>query len=142
MRALADALPEIAGERAPVVAVMSALGDKDVDAMAAALSSPVSEVVATRSSHARAIDSGGLADRLEQAGLAARPVGDPAAAIEAARGLAGKGGLVVICGSLYLLRDVYPLVMGMSDVSADAGGMLARAATRPGHDADRAAIPE
>lgn len=141
MRALADALPEIAEQRAPVVAVISALGDKDVDAMAAALKLPVVEAIATRSSHARAIEADGLAERLSRAGLVTSHVHDPTAALDAARCRAGEGGLVVVCGSLYLLRDIYPLIMGMMGTgTADADGIFARAAHRPGADSDRAAL--
>ncbi|MGI9539288.1 MAG: hypothetical protein ACR2N6_03980, partial [Miltoncostaeaceae bacterium] len=92
---------------------------------------------------ARAIAAQGLAERLSGAGLTTTPVDDPAAALDAARERAGRSGLVVVCGSLYLLRDVYPLIMGMvGAASTEADAIFARAAHRPGARSRRAAIPE
>jgi dihydrofolate synthase / folylpolyglutamate synthase len=110
MEAMVASLPaELAGRRP--VAVVSVLGDKDAGAMVGALRGVVAEVVATRSSHARAVPSDALAARAREAGVPARAVEDPAAALAAARGLAGPEGAVLVAGSLYLLADLRPLVV-------------------------------
>lgn len=105
MLAMVASLPaELAGRRP--VAVVSVLGDKDAGAMVGALRGVVSEVVATRSSHARAVPAAALAARAREAGLRARAVDEPAAALQEARALAGAGGAVLVAGSLYLLADL------------------------------------
>ena len=110
MEAMVASLPaELAGRRP--VAVVSVLGDKDAGAMVGALRGVVAEVVATRSSHARAVPSEALAARAREAGVPARAVEDPAAALAAARDLAGPEGAVLVAGSLYLLADLRPLVV-------------------------------
>jgi dihydrofolate synthase/folylpolyglutamate synthase len=107
MEAMVGSLPpELAVRR--TVAVVSVLGDKDAGAMVGALRGVVAEVVATRSSHARAVPSADLAARAREAGLAARAVEDPVAALAVARGLAGPDGAVLVAGSLYLLADLRP----------------------------------
>jgi dihydrofolate synthase/folylpolyglutamate synthase len=101
--ALADALPEIVGER-PLTAVISILDDKDAHAMLDALLPAVENVVFTRTSNPRALPPGTLAH------LAGRPdavtVGDPQAAVERAKDLAGPGGAVLVTGSIYLIADL------------------------------------
>ena len=109
MEAMVASLPaELAGRRP--VAVVSVLGDKDAAAMVGALRGVVSEVIATRSSHARAVPSQELAARAREAGIPARAIEDPAAALAAARELAGAGGAVLVAGSLYLLADLRPQI--------------------------------
>ena len=105
MEAMVASLPaELAGRRP--VAVVSVLGDKDAGAMVGALRDVVAEVVATRSSHARAVPADDLAARAREAGIPARAVQDPGAALEAARALTGPDGAVLVAGSLYLLADL------------------------------------
>lgn len=107
MEAMVQSLPAVLAGRRPV-AVVSVLGDKDAGAMVAALRGAVAEMVATRSSHARAVPAGALAARAREAGVPARAVEDPAAALAAARELAGPDGAVLVAGSLYLLADLRP----------------------------------
>jgi dihydrofolate synthase/folylpolyglutamate synthase len=101
--ALADALPEIVGDR-PLTAVISILDDKDAHAMLDALLPAAENVVFTRTSNPRALPPGTLAH------LAGRPdavtVGDPRAAVERAKDLAGPGGAVLVTGSIYLIADL------------------------------------
>lgn len=112
MEALVAALPEIAGGRRPV-AVVSLLADKDADAMLAMLAPRCEAVVATRSAHRRARPAAEVAAAARRGGRPAEVVEDPAAALDRARALAGPGGLVLVCGSLYLLVDLRPrLVAG------------------------------
>lgn len=105
MEAMVASLPaELAGRRP--VAVVSVLGDKDAGAMVGALRDVVAEIVATRSSHARAVPAEALAARAREAGVPSRAVDDPGAALDEARALAGPDGAVLVAGSLYLLADL------------------------------------
>ena len=106
MAAMVEALPEVVGGRHPVVAVVSVLGDKDAAAMAAALTTVADRVVATRSSHARAVPAEVLAEIVRAYGRPADAVDGPVAALEAARVAAGPDGVVLVAGSLYLLADL------------------------------------
>jgi dihydrofolate synthase / folylpolyglutamate synthase len=103
MAALADALPEVIGDR-PLTVVVSILDDKDARAMLGALLPLAENVVFTRTSNPRALPPGTLAH------LAERPdgvtVGNPKAALERARELAGPGGAVLATGSIYLIADL------------------------------------
>jgi dihydrofolate synthase/folylpolyglutamate synthase len=101
--ALADALPEVVGDR-PLTAVISILDDKDAHAMLDALLPAAENVIFTRTSNPRALPPGTLAH------LAGRPdavvVGNPRAALEQAKDLAGPGGAVLATGSIYLIADL------------------------------------
>ena len=103
MAALADALPEVTGER-PLTVVVSILDDKDARAMLGALLPAAENVVFTRTSNPRALPPGTLAH------LAERPdavtVGNPKAALERAKQLAGPDGAVLATGSIYLIADL------------------------------------
>ena len=83
----------------PVVAVVSILGDKDAAGHGRRRSRGVAErVVATRSSHSRAVPSDELAALARALGRPAEAVDPPAAALAAAREAAGPGGVVVVAG--------------------------------------------
>jgi dihydrofolate synthase/folylpolyglutamate synthase len=103
MAAVADALPEVVGDR-PLTVVVSILDDKDAHAMLDTLLPLAENVVFTRSSNRRALSPGTLAH------LAERPdavtVGDPKAALERAKELAGPTGAVLATGSIYLIADL------------------------------------
>jgi dihydrofolate synthase / folylpolyglutamate synthase len=105
MEAMAAALPEVVGRRRPV-AVVSALGDKDLAAMVRALAGACRAVVATRSSHPRAVDPRTIVRLAEAEGISAAAVEPPLRAVERARRRAGARGAVLVCGSLYLLADL------------------------------------
>jgi dihydrofolate synthase/folylpolyglutamate synthase len=111
MEALARSLPGVIDGRRPSVAVVSVLGDKDAAAMVAALAPVVDLVIATRSSHARAVDAAALAALARAAGAQARAVDDPSQALAAARDRTGSEGVVVVAGSLYLLADLRPRIV-------------------------------
>src|SRR3954463_12631271 len=103
MAAVADALPELIGDR-PLTVVVSILDDKDASAMLGALLPQAENVVFTRTSNPRALPPGTLAH------LAERPdavtVGDPKTALERAKELAGTSGAVLATGSIYLIADL------------------------------------
>ena len=104
--ALADALAGLGDSRHPRVAVMSVLVDKDLTHILAPLAPHIDMVIATRSHHDRARAPEDVAAGAAAAGLPARVEPDPVAALARARSAAGDDGLVVICGSLYLLVDL------------------------------------
>lgn len=108
MAALVAELDEVRSGRGPVVAVVSALAQKDLRGMVAALAPAASLVVATRSSHPQAAAAERLAGLAREAGAAALAVEPPAAALARARAEAGPTGTVLIAGSLYLLGDLRP----------------------------------
>jgi dihydrofolate synthase/folylpolyglutamate synthase len=113
-RALAEALPEVEGDR-PVVACLAVLADKDVDAIVAALAPRIEAMVATEIPAERLRDVGrpdSAAVSTERLARAARAAGiatveevtDPAAAVRRARELAAeRAGVALISGSHYLL---------------------------------------
>ncbi|MEQ8834599.1 MAG: cyanophycin synthetase [Miltoncostaeaceae bacterium] len=104
--ALVEALPAMVGSARPLVGVMSVLGDKDVEAMCAALVPHLDAVVATGSHHPRARAAGDVAAAVTAAGGVAHTAPHPEAALARARELAGARGVVVVAGSLYLLGDL------------------------------------
>ncbi|MGD9694365.1 MAG: folylpolyglutamate synthase/dihydrofolate synthase family protein [Thermoleophilia bacterium] len=129
MAATTAALPAVLGDRRPVVAVVSVLGDKDAAAMMASLAPVADVVLATRSSHARAVPPDDLMTIARAAGIDARPAAEPHDAVREARALAGPAGAVVVVGSLYLLADVRSRLVPETDGTP---AMLARA--RKGND--------
>ena len=110
-RALAAALPGIAAGRR-VVLLVSIVDDKDPAAILAALAPAASAIVATRSDNPRALPASKLAAVATP--LAAEVVADddPDAALAEARRRAGPGGLVVVCGSMFLVGMLRARVRG------------------------------
>jgi dihydrofolate synthase / folylpolyglutamate synthase len=101
MARLVAELPELVGGREPRVAVFSTLGEKDVVGMVRLLSGVCEVIVSTQSTNPRVLPAAELA---AVAGGEAEP--DPVKARERAIQLAGSGGAVIVCGSLYLLHDL------------------------------------
>jgi len=118
VEAMAASLRSVVGRRT-TVAVMSVLGDKDAAAMVTPLAARCETMVATRSSHPRAAAPDVLMHLATLAGMRGETVEDPLEAISRARMLAGRGGAVLVCGSLYLLADVRPGVMAGAAGAAD-----------------------
>ena len=105
-QALADALPEVVGDR-PIVGVIGVLDDKDAAGMLRALLPLCSHAVFTRSRNPRSLSPAtlvSLSAKLD--GPPAETIGDPAAAVERARELAGPDGAVIATGSIYLIADL------------------------------------
>ena len=126
MEALSSVVPDVLPDGEPV-AVVSVLGDKDVGAMMAALAPACGRVIATRSTHRRSASAEYVAEHARRAGLEADSIEDPAAAVRRALAVAGAGGRVLVCGSLYLLLDVRS---GLVAAGAEAPATLARARGR------------
>jgi dihydrofolate synthase / folylpolyglutamate synthase len=110
MEAMVDSLASVVGRRRPV-AVVSALGDKDLGAMIAPLARRCRAVVATRSRHQRAVAPDTIVRMAREAGLPAEAVASPRAAVDRAARWAGRRGAVLVCGSLYLLADLRPILV-------------------------------
>jgi dihydrofolate synthase / folylpolyglutamate synthase len=91
-RALAEALPEVAGER-PVVAILAILADKDARAMIEALAPALTHVICTELPTARAVDG---------------PGADPYGGKSGRRRGFGAGDLVEICAEAGLSAEVEP----------------------------------
>ena len=121
--ALADALPEVAGDR-PVVALLAVLAEKDIDGIARALAPAVTRAVCTEppsfpssladgtktadiwrsSSRRQSTSATALARVCERAGVDAEAEPDFDAAIRRARALAAElGGVLLVAGSHYAL---------------------------------------
>lgn len=109
--ALVAALPDLTGTRRPRAGVVSVLADKDVRAMMSSLSPHLDTVVATGSHHGRALPADEVARAARAAGMEATVEPDPALALDRARRLAGRDGVVIVAGSLYLLVDIRPEVI-------------------------------
>ena len=108
MAALAEALDDpFAAGRAPVVAVVSILDDKDAAGMLATLLPRCDALVLTASQNPRALPPPPLQSLAGQlGGPPSEVIRAPHAALERARELAGAGGLVVATGSIYLVADL------------------------------------
>jgi dihydrofolate synthase/folylpolyglutamate synthase len=105
--ALAQALPELVGERRPAVLVMSVLDDKDAAGMLAALLPAFDRVVFTRCANPRALSPATLESLAAKlGGPASETVAGPHAAMARAREIAGADGAVVATGSIYLIADL------------------------------------
>jgi len=108
MAALAESLAEpFAVGRAPVVAVVSILDDKDAAGMLGALLPAIDALVLTSSQNPRALPPPTLQSLAQQlGGPPSELVRDPRAAVQRARELAGGGGVVLATGSIYLVADL------------------------------------
>jgi dihydrofolate synthase/folylpolyglutamate synthase len=107
MAALAEALPEFAAGRR-LVACLSVLDDKDATEMLRTLLPRCDALVTTRAQTPRALPPATLASLCAQLGFAGTVeiVGEPRAALERARTLAGLDGVALATGSIYLIADL------------------------------------
>ena len=105
--ALARALPELVGQRRPVVLVASVLDDKDAAGMLGALLPVFDRAVFTRCANPRALSPGTL-DTLaaKLGGPPSETVAGAQAAVARAREIAGPDGALVVTGSIYLIADL------------------------------------
>ena len=106
MGAMVDAARELIGER-PCVAVFAAMRNKDVSAMAAGLSELTRDVVVTAPAVGRATPTEELSRLFDPP---AEMASDVRTALDRARHRAGRDGVVVVCGSLYLAGEVIELL--------------------------------
>jgi dihydrofolate synthase/folylpolyglutamate synthase len=105
--ALTESLPAITAGRERLVGVISILDDKDSAGMLAMLCRACDALVFTSSQNPRALPPPTLQSLARQlSGPSCEVVGDPRAAIERARALAGPGGVVLATGSIYLVAEL------------------------------------
>jgi dihydrofolate synthase/folylpolyglutamate synthase len=106
--ALAASLGSVVGGRAPRVAVIGVLEDKDAAAMLRVLLPHFDHVVFTRSGNPRSLSPAtltSLAEKLAPA-LPTEAAADPRVALDRGRALAGRAGAVIATGSIYLIADL------------------------------------
>jgi dihydrofolate synthase/folylpolyglutamate synthase len=108
MAALAESLSEpFAAGRDRVVAVVSILDDKDAAGMLGALLPACDALVLTSSQNPRALPPPTLQSLTRQlGGPPSELVRDPREAVARARELAGRSGMVIATGSIYLVADL------------------------------------
>jgi dihydrofolate synthase/folylpolyglutamate synthase len=107
MSALVESLPELLGDRGPLLAVLSILADKDAAGMLRALLPHCQALVLTSTHNPRALPPATLESLSRQlGGPSAEIVPDPQSAVSRARELAGPDGTVLVAGSLYLVADL------------------------------------
>jgi dihydrofolate synthase/folylpolyglutamate synthase len=117
MMALVESLDELVHGR-PLVAVVSILDDKDAAGMLRALLPACDAIVLTSSQNPRALPPPTLASLAGQLdGPQSELVRDPRLALARARELAGRDGVVLATGSIYLIADLVRPLSG-----AQAGG--------------------
>jgi dihydrofolate synthase/folylpolyglutamate synthase len=104
--ALAEALPEVVGDRT-LVGVVAILNDKDASGMLRSLLPRFDRIVFTRASNPRSLPTGTLETLAAQLGAPpSETIADPRAAVARARELAGPDGAVLATGSIYLVADL------------------------------------
>jgi dihydrofolate synthase/folylpolyglutamate synthase len=104
-RALGDYLRRFFARR-PLVLLAGMVEGKRPRAFARALGRAASQVVVTEPPSSRRIPAGALAPEFARMGFTTAVEPDPARALARARALAGRDGLVVVCGSLYLVGEI------------------------------------
>ena len=93
------------------VGILGVMGDKDLESMIAALAPLLDKVVASRADSPRALYPHEMAGRIKRiSDLPVIQCADPAEAIQRACSLAGRGGRVLVAGSLYLVGEVRTLL--------------------------------
>lgn len=95
-----------------IVPVIGMMGDKDVTSCVALYADLSKEAVATQVDYPRAMPHEELRALLISHGVNAVSEGTIPAAIERAREIAGKDGVVLVCGSLYVAGEVRLLLKG------------------------------
>jgi dihydrofolate synthase/folylpolyglutamate synthase len=107
-RALREYLDEfLPGRR--IVLLTGMMRDKQPEACASLLASCAAFVVATQVEGPRALSAQDLANLYQARGARAEAIPEPGQALQKARVLAGPGGVVVACGSLYLVGEIMKL---------------------------------
>jgi dihydrofolate synthase / folylpolyglutamate synthase len=107
-RALAAALPGIAGGR-PVTLLMSVARDKDTDGILDALAPIARRLIATANASPRALPAAALAARAQAHFADVTAIADPREALAQARAAAG---VVVVCGSIFLVGPLRARLLG------------------------------
>ena len=100
----------LSGKR--IVPVIGMMKDKDVESCVSLYADLAKEAVATQVDYPRAMPCAELRDLLVSHGVSAVSEGTIPAAVERARKIAGEDGVVLVCGSLYVVGEVRLLLHG------------------------------
>ena len=110
-RALSDYVKKhLSGRR--IIPMIGMMKDKDVEACIRLYADIAKEAVATRVDYPRAMECAELCQLLSSHGVHAVSGGSIPEALEKARELAGADGIVLVCGSLYVVGEVRLLLHG------------------------------
>ncbi|MDA1329715.1 MAG: bifunctional folylpolyglutamate synthase/dihydrofolate synthase [Chloroflexi bacterium] len=90
----------------PLVVLIGVSADKDLAGLVVPLEGRLGSVIATQSSHPRAMPAEELATRLGEIGVEAQPVRVPADAFEIAMQVSAKGTLLLAFGSVFLVEQL------------------------------------
>lgn len=101
------------GNAERIVALWSMLGDKDVSGFARVIAPSVDGVVAYPMNRDRAAPLDVLSSALKKAGIRFREANAFSDGWDIARKWAGKGGMVIVCGSLMAAADAYRVRVGV-----------------------------
>ena len=113
------------------VLLFAAMRDKPAAEMLRILRPAAGAIVLTALAPPRGARPEDLAPAARAAGFATEAIPDRGAALARARALAGPGGLVVVCGSLYLVGDVLGSGVIESPADGSAGGRNPSRSMRP-----------
>jgi dihydrofolate synthase/folylpolyglutamate synthase len=89
-----------------LVLVLGVSADKDLEGIIAPLRSRIEAVIATQSSHARAMPAAELQGCLAALGLMSEADPDAVRAVQRAQVAVGSGSLVLVAGSVFLVEEV------------------------------------
>lgn len=95
-----------------IVPVIGMMKDKDVESCVALYADLAKEAVATQVDYPRAMPADELRDLLAAHGVNAVSEGTIPAALERAKQIAGEDGIVLVCGSLYVVGEVRLMLHG------------------------------
>jgi len=102
--------------RQPLVLVFGAMRDKDYDGVLAALAPLARAVVVNRPKVERAEEAGKIAEAARKYNKDVRVVEDVRKSVKEAKKIAGKGGTVLMAGSIYMLSEA----RGKNELKIDA----------------------
>ncbi|KMY66636.1 hypothetical protein AAU61_16075 [Desulfocarbo indianensis] len=111
-RALMESLDLVRQARFPLVMVVGVMADKDIPNILANLVPAADWVVYSRPSYSRAADPVALAKATPQGSPPFEQEPDLAKALEKARLRAGKGGVVLVTGSLFTVGEARAILTG------------------------------
>jgi len=111
-RALMESLDMVRQDRFPLVMVVGVMADKDIANILANLVPAADWVVFSRPAYSRAADPVALAKAAPQGSPPFEQEADLALALEKARLRAGKGGVVLVTGSLFTVGEARAILTG------------------------------
>lgn len=96
-----------------IIFIIGASADKNISGIIAELVPLADSVIATRSRHPRAAPLEVITTEFARYGVRAEEAGDVVQAVAKARARAGKGDLICVTGSLFLVAEVIEYVRGL-----------------------------